>query len=207
MDDDKQEIKLPKDIVVVYSTDDEKINNIGKLLSYESSRKILMLLMSETLTAKHITEKTNYDLTLVKHHLNRMLEVGIVKITKVEKSVKLKDMKYYAASQFAVVILSPSVSERAKKSKMLNRSLKMIYKLSSVGIAGIVTWFSTQFVQNNNLFQDSYPILPRQIDPDIAVDISPFLNTSHDWSVIFTGLVMFIGLFFIWYKKTKKVKP
>jgi hypothetical protein len=115
-------------------------------------------------------------------------------------------MKYYTASQFAVVILSPSVSERAKKSKILNRSFKMLYKMSSVGIAGIVTWFSTQFVQNNNLFQDFYQRPPRQIDPDIAVDVSPFLNTN-DWSVIFTGFVMSIGLFFMWYKQTKKVKP
>jgi predicted transcriptional regulator len=220
MSDKNIEQELPKDLIVIYSTEDGKIETIGKLLAFEPSRKILVTLLSETLTANYLAEKLNYDLPLVKYHLNKMLDLGIVKIAKIEKSMKAQDMKFYTASQFAVVITSSHVSEKAKNSKMLIRSLKMIYKLSSVGVAGIATWFVTRFVQNvkfvpvNN--DGSKPIL--NLDSKIF-DIPPSLDSSslqfwnkfwmiihHDvfWSAIFTVIVISSGLFFILHQKKKK---
>lgn len=224
MSDKNIEQELPKDLVVIYSTEDGKIETIGKLLAFEPSRKILVTLLSETLTAKQLAEKFSYDLPLVKYHLNRMLDLGIVKITKIEKSMKAQDMKYYTASQFAVVILSSSVSDRAKNSKQLTRSLKTIYKISSIGVAGIATWFGTQFIQNGKIMPKSIPS-PHLPSSEPSIPIEPdsgmfhasqsvgdtlsslwnsfWMNISPDvfWSAIFTVVVVSSGLFFILYQK------
>lgn len=185
MSDENIEQELPKDLVVIYSTEDGKIETIGKLLAFEPSRKILVTLLSETLTANKLAEKLHYDLPLVKYHLNKMLDLGIVKIAKIEKSMKAQDMKCYTASQFAVVILSSSVLDRAKKSKMLTRSLKTIYKISSIGVAGIATWFGTQFIQNNKIISPTptqSPHLPSAVDG--GGNLQPSIPIEPDSGII-----------------------
>lgn len=140
--------ELSDDIITIYSTDDAKIKTLGMLLSSDVSRNIIEMLFSETLTANQISEKMDISLPLVKFHLIRMQDIGIVKITKIEKSSKSHNMKYYAATQFAIVVLPRNVICKAKKSKLLHNSFKMICKFASVGVAAISTWFITQFIQN-----------------------------------------------------------
>ena len=134
--------------IEIFSTEDEKIKSLGELLTNDSSRAILQWLLTDEMTAKQIAEKTEMSLPLVIYHLNKMQELGVVKISKVGKNVKERDMKYYAATKFAIVILPASVSEKAKGSKMLLRSFKTIYRFAGIGIAGVAAWFGSTSVQN-----------------------------------------------------------
>jgi DNA-binding transcriptional ArsR family regulator len=218
MSENETNSKLPKDLITIYSTEDEKIKEIGKLLVSDTGRQILELLFSETLTAKQISQKTGFDITLVKHHIKRMLDLNIIKITKITKSVKSQDMKYYTASPHAIVIVPSIVAERAKNSKLLTRSLKTIYKLTSVVIAGISTWFGTQFIQHNLLNNSKSstlddlekPIhdsgLSTQPSETVPSEINPFdafwFNAEFDTvlSLIAVSVVIIAcGLFFVWH--------
>ena len=133
--------------IEIFSTDDEKIKSIGELLSNDSSREILQLLFKKELTANKIAQETDVSLQLVKYHVNKMQDMGIVKISKIEKNIKGQDMKFYKATKFAVVIVPSAVSERAKESKLLVRSFKTIYRFAGIGIAGVAAWFTTLTLQ------------------------------------------------------------
>jgi len=123
----------------ILATDDEKIKSFGEVLTNDSSREILQLLFNEELTATQIAQKTNVSLQLVKYHLNKLQDLGIVKITKIEKNSKSQDMKLYTATKFSIVIVPPTLSEKTKESKMLVRSFQHIYKIMGLGVASGVS--------------------------------------------------------------------
>jgi len=121
--------------IKILATDDEKIKSFGELLTNDSSREILQLLFNEELTANQIAQKTDISLQLVKYHLIKLQDLGIVKISKIEKNSKSQDMKVYTATKFSIVIVPPKFSEKTKESKLLVRSFRHIYKVAGLGIA------------------------------------------------------------------------
>ena len=121
--------------IKILATDDDKIKSFGELLTNDSSRAILQLLFNEELTALQIAERTEISLQLVKYHIIKLQDLGVVRITKTEKNSKSQDMKFYSASKFSMVIVPPKYSEKTKESKLLVRSFKHIYKIAGLGIA------------------------------------------------------------------------
>jgi len=121
--------------IKILATDDEKIKSFGELFTNDSSRKILQLLFNEELSATQIAQKTDISLQLVKYHLIKLQDLGIVKIIKIEKNSKSKDMKIYSATKFSIVIVPPKLSKKTKESKLLVRSFRHIYKVAGLGIA------------------------------------------------------------------------
>ncbi len=128
--------------IKILATDDEKIKSFGELFSNDSSREILQLLFNNELTATEISQKTDISLQLVKYHLNKLLNLKVVKISKIEKNSKSQDMKIYSATKFSIVIVPPKLSKKTKESKLLIRSFRHIYKVAGLGIA---TGFSGLF--------------------------------------------------------------
>jgi DNA-binding transcriptional ArsR family regulator len=133
-EENKNEDEITEKIKIM-ATDDVKIKSFGELLTNDSSRSILQLLFNEELTALQISEKTGISLQLVKYHIIKLQDLGVVKITKTEKNSKSQDMKFYSASKFSMVIVPPKYSEKTKESKLLVRSFKHIYKIAGLGIA------------------------------------------------------------------------
>lgn len=133
-EDTKDQDEITEKIKIM-ATDDDKIKSFGELLTNDSSRTILQLLFNEELTALQISEKTGISLQLVKYHIIKLQDLGVVKVTKIEKNSKSQDMKYYSASKFSMVIVPPKFSEKTKESKLLVRSFKNIYKIAGFGIA------------------------------------------------------------------------
>ena len=142
--------------IKILATDDEKIKSFGELFTNDSSREILQLLFNEELTATQIAQKTNISLQLVKYHLNKLQDLGVVKISKIEKNSKSQDMKIYTASKFSIVIVPPTLSEKTKESKLLVRSFKHIYKVAGLavatGISGLLSL--TQIQQDRTVSVD-----------------------------------------------------
>lgn len=134
--------------IKILATDDEKIKSFGELFTNDSSREILQLLFNEELTANQIAQKTDISLQLVRYHLNKLQDLGVVKIAKVEKNSKSQDMKVYSATKFSIVIVPPKFSEKTKESKLLVRSFRHIYKVAGLAIAtGISGLFSLSQMQ------------------------------------------------------------
>jgi len=199
--------------IEIISTEDEKIKSVGELLSSDSSRAILKLLFDDTLTANQIAQKTGISLPLVIYHLKKMQDMSIVKISSVGKNVKAQDMKYYTTTKFAIVILPSSLSQKAKTSKSLANSFKTIYRFASIGVAGVATWFVSQFAQT---FQAGQTSLKENLQAPMdaareattsgelamektmmeAAVVPPAVGIPPDvfWSVVFALSVIIAGL-------------
>lgn len=154
--------------IKIIATDDEKIKSFGELLTNDSSRAILQLLFNEELTALQIAEKTGISLQLVKYHIIKLQDLGVVKVTKIEKNSKSQDMKFYSATKFSMVIVPPKYSEKTKESKLLVRSFKHIYKIAGLGIsAGISGLMSLSLMQQGSRipadFEESQKTLPEDL--------------------------------------------
>ena len=153
MSEEENEQEITEKIKIM-ATDDDKIKSFGELLTNDSSRAILQLLFNEELTALQIAEKTRISLQLVKYHIIKLQELGVVKVTKTEKNSKSQDMKFYSASKFSMVIVPPKYSEKTKESKMLVRSFKHIYKIAGLGIAsGLSGLMSLSLLQQDKVGQ------------------------------------------------------
>lgn len=141
--------------IKILATDDEKIKSFGELFTNDSSREILQLLFNDALSATQISQKTDISLQLVKYHLIKLLDLGIVKIIKIEKNSKSKDMKIYSATQFSIVIVPPKLSKKTKESKLLVRSFRHIYKVAGLGIAtGLSGLLSLSQLQEKTISAD-----------------------------------------------------
>jgi DNA-binding transcriptional ArsR family regulator len=162
----------------IYDTDDERLRALGEVLITDASRTILKLLFDSTLTANELAQKTQFSLQLVRYHLKKMQDVGLVEISRIGKNTKSHDMKYYTATKFAIVIVPSKFSEKAKSSKSLLKSFKSIYRFGAVGIAAIGSWFTATALQTlgNFLPSDVSKTTP-QIPGDAgSTSYNPFYN-------------------------------
>lgn len=193
--------------IEILSTEDEKIKAIGELLSNDSSRSILKLLLDDTMTANQIAQKIGVSLPLAIYHLKKMQDLGIVNIT-----AKENDTKYYTSTKFAFVILSSKASEKAKKSKSLFNSLKRIHRFAAIGISGLVSW---AVLQNMNMQEylpamkvpSNTPTAGPALQPPVVVPVPmpaptlpPYMSPvepiiPHEiWIVVIPLVVIIIGL-------------
>lgn len=128
--------------IEIFSTDDEKLKIFAEIISNKSSIDILNLLFKNEITANEIAQKTGISLQLVKYHIEKMQKINLVGISKTEKNSKARDMNYYKASKFAIVVTPSEVTEKAKQSKLLTRSFKSIYRFFAMPIAAAAAAFS-----------------------------------------------------------------
>lgn len=185
MNGDFDESKSSETIEIL-STDDDKLKLLGDLFSSDSSRKIFNLLCEKELAASEIANNTEMSLELVRHHIQKMQKIGLVYISKIQKNSKEQDMKYYASKKFVIMVVSPTLSDKAKKSKTLLKNLRKLYYFTALAVATISTWFVTKF----------FTIL--FATPSISLDRS--MSEPHDlisgifWPTVISLIVVISGL-------------
>lgn len=171
------------DKVSIFANDDVNLKVLGDILSNESSRKILSLLVRKEMTVTEMMANTNYALSLILHHLNNMKEAGIVEISKIGKNSKNHDLKYYVAKS-AIIILTKEMAEKAKQSKSFQNSLKRLLRFASVGAAAVISWFASHIIQNH---EDINTLSPAGSQPSVSADL--FWSTTIALSVIIFGMI------------------
>ncbi|MBT8242595.1 MAG: winged helix-turn-helix transcriptional regulator [Nitrosopumilus sp.] len=173
--------------IKILATDDEKIKSYGEILSNDSSREILQLLFNQELSANQIAQKSDISLQLVKYHLMKLQDLGVVKISKIEKNSKSQDMKIYTASKFSIVIVPPKLSDKTKESKLLVRSFRHIYKVVGLGIAtGLSGLFSSTQIQQDRIVSVPDSVSSRTIssieESAKSIESSEFLASDESIS-------------------------
>ncbi len=155
----------------IFSTTDEKLKIIGEILQNESSRQILSLLIQKELPSLQICKETDLQLSLVLHHLNKMIAVGLVTISRIEKNEKNQDMKFYKAKS-AIMILPNSSVDVARKSKLFSNSINKILRFVGIGITGLATWIISEIIMKPQITLDRPSGMPLQSYQYIAIIIS-----------------------------------
>lgn len=170
--------------IEIVSTDDERLKIIGEILSSETGRTILKLLGSCELTTREIIQETGFSLSLVLHHVNKMLDAKLVEIVRTSKSSKGQDMKHYRAKQ-GVLILPETASQKARSGRTFQKSLARIMRFCSIGIAGTASWFTVQSIQTKPV----RPVPPPSQLPPEAILMELFWPVAVSLTVIIIGLI------------------
>ncbi len=160
---------------VVFSSDDQRLKILGEIFGNSTSRNIITILIENEMTATKISDRLDLNLNLVLYHLNKMLSLQIISITKKTKNSKGHQVKHYRAKQ-AVMIFSQNAKDKAEKSKMLSDVIKRITRFSVIGITGVSTWFLTNIsIQGDKITNslDSALKYPRPTLPPYMTPIEP----------------------------------
>ena len=160
---------------IVFSSDDQKLKTLGEIFGNPTSRSMITIMIENELTAMQISDKLGLKINLVMYHLEKMLDIQIISITKQTKNSRGHQVNHYRAKQ-AVMIFSRDAKYRADKSKMLSDVIKRITKFSAIGIAGVFTWFVTSInIQADNIANsiDTALKYPRPTMPQYMTPIEP----------------------------------
>ena len=145
--DQKDEIR------VLSADDDDKIKVVGEVLANESSRAILRMLSgSNEMTINQISQEMGLSIPLVSHHLKKMQETGVVKVSRIGRSVKGQDMKYYSTTNQSFLITPPE-----RQIHSIFNSLKKFSKFAAIGMAGLVSWAEREMAKLPAVFQQMSP--------------------------------------------------
>ena len=132
-----KKISCIDDNLDIFSIDDEKLKILAKIISNRTSVEILNLLFHNEMTANEIAQKKNISLQLVKYYLEMMQQIDLIHVSRTGKNSKSRDMNYYKTSKLAIMITPSKVTEKAKNSKLLSRSIYSIYRFFGMGLAVI----------------------------------------------------------------------
>lgn len=110
---DSTEEKL---LIMQLSEDSKKI---ARLLSNETSIRILKLLDKRSMSAGNLADELEMRLNTLKYNLDLLLEAGIIRVRQVKWSRKGREIKVYEAME-KVIILLPGEND-AKTSVILRK--------------------------------------------------------------------------------------
>ena len=160
---------------VVFSSDDQRLKVLGEIFGNNTSRNIITVLIEHEMTAMQISDKLGLKLNLVIYHLEKMMSLRIISVTKRTKNSRGHQVKHYRAKQ-AVMIFSKNAKTRAEKSKMLSDIIKRITRFSAIGIAGVFTWLFTNIATQGDRISNSIDTAlkyPRPTLPPYLTPIEP----------------------------------
>ena len=158
--------------ILVFSSEDERLKFLGQVLSNKSSRAVLKLLIENEMTLMQIADQANLNPTLVIHHLKKLLQCGVVAVTKTSTNRRGRPMKFYRAKPVLVIYSKDmrdgiSSSSNSKHRSLFN-ALKKASKFTAIGLAGMVTWMVTSATAPDPLqsaFKYPRPSLPPYMAP------------------------------------------
>ena len=197
--DDKNSEEINDDVHII-SNNDERLKCLGKVLNNDSSMEILQLITQNEMTALEISEQTKQSLSLVIHHLNNMMQGGIVTITKTKPNTKNQLMKYYTAKS-GIFILPENAAKKAKNSKTFTNSLKRVMKFTGIGFGGIASWFMIKNL-NTDVNDDGKTVhLPFTEGESLG-----FIDLLYIYHETWIPIVVISAITLLSYFVTKKIK-
>ncbi len=142
--------------IKIFAISDEKMRDLGNILSTPKSRKIYQILMKNELNAKEIgrmlSQEENPRLPNLIYHLDKMVKVGLLQVTKRHQRKRGHVLRYYKAVSI-IIIVSEENYEKASNSKTFFNVIKKVFKLSMLGITFI---FSQSFFRH---LRAQFPII------------------------------------------------
>jgi len=96
----------------ILTTEDHRIKSIGDVFANDTERAILCKVCEGLETALAISKDLQFDLGLVVRYLQRLVEVGLVKVERVSISQKGRPMKVYTPTKMAIIIIPSTLMKR-----------------------------------------------------------------------------------------------
>ncbi|NWG08850.1 MAG: winged helix-turn-helix transcriptional regulator [Nitrososphaerales archaeon] len=133
------EMAYPDDVLEVITTDDLRLKLIGEVMANDTSRGVLKAVLKGFDTASNISKMLDLSLPLVLHHLERLVDSGLLTVKEIDHSLKGRDMKRYSASKMAFLIIPSDVLEDKKEtiSKLRRSAMRAFFKRILYSLVGL----------------------------------------------------------------------
>lgn len=116
---------------IVFSLDDEEINNLGKVIGTKYSREFLKITQNDELNlkeiAKRIENNDNPRLPNPTHHKNRLEKLGLIVSTLKLQRKKGHTLNFYNGKKI-IIIVPEGLKELTKNNPELKKALKIIHE-------------------------------------------------------------------------------
>jgi DNA-binding transcriptional ArsR family regulator len=95
-----------EEVVDVFRTDDDKAKLLAMQIANDRGREVLECVFEgNPKSASEIARKLGVPLPTVMFHIERFVDIGIVKVVKTRMSKKLREIKYYGPAKRAILII------------------------------------------------------------------------------------------------------
>lgn len=116
---------------IVFSLDDEEINNLGKVIGTKYSREFLKITQNDELNlkeiAKRIENNENPRLPNPTHHKNRLEKLGLIESTLKLQRKKGHTLNFYIGKKI-IIIVPEGLKELTQNNPELKKALKIIHE-------------------------------------------------------------------------------
>jgi hypothetical protein len=169
-------------IKVLHISDNDSSKTFGELLKTKSSRSLMQALKKKQMYVNQMHKEQEMRVSLVTHHLNKLIELDFLNIVEKPISKKTKDHRYFDLKHDAYIVLIDKEEdvEEVQEYSILKKIFTDSVKLSCIGIAGLVAWFSSASFASYSRFDELH------------------------FSLTVTGIIVGIGLSLFHYSKKHK---
>lgn len=203
-------------MVHVFRTDEEKAKLLAMQIANDRGREVLeCLFRGRPKSASEIARELNVPLPTVMFHIERFLEIGIIKIAKTRMSKKLREIKYYGPSKRAILIIPYQkeetisyIKDAIRTSVITPISLGLAVVLSAV--AGYALYQTGRPMPQALLADyEEAPVAPLEKAGGVAEGVTQHLNEffslSNPFVLVLTGCLITLGVLVVYsYVKNRK---
>jgi DNA-binding transcriptional ArsR family regulator len=192
------------EMVHIFRTDEEKAKLLAMQIANDRGREVLeCLFRGRPKSASEIARELNVPLPTVMFHIERFLEIGIIKIAKTRMSKKLREIKYYGPSKRAILIIPYQkeetisyIKDAMKTSVITPLSLGLAVVISAV--SGYIFYQVTRPLPQNLLV--GYEEAPVPLEKaggaaeGVAQQASGFFSLSNPVVLVLIGCLITLGV-------------
>ena len=133
-----------EDVLDIFRTDEEKAKLLAMQIANDRGREVLeCVFKGRPKSVSDIARELEIPLPTVMFHIDRFLEIGIIKVAKTRMSKKLREIKYYGPAKRAILIIPYQKEETmsyiadAVRSSVIT-PLTTVLVIAVSGIAGYI---------------------------------------------------------------------
>lgn len=126
-----------EEVLHVFRTDEEKAKLLAMQIANDRGREVLECIFRNPRSASEIARELDIPLPTVMFHIERFLDIGIIKVVKTRMSKKLREIKYYGPAKRAILIIP---YQREETMSTIAKAVKSsVITPVTVGLAVIIT--------------------------------------------------------------------
>lgn len=187
-----------EEMLHVFRTDEEKAKLLAMQIANDRGREVLECIFRERpKSASEIAHELGIPLPTVMFHVERFLEIGIIKVAKTRMSRKLREIKYYGPAKRAILLIPyqkeetmDSIANAVKTSVITPLTVALAFVIS--GIAGFVIR-RVLTPQAEALYMTSEESLPVPMGKGLEVEyFAGFFSLQNPVMLVLLGCILTI---------------
>lgn len=189
------------DDIRVFDSNDKNLKLLGELLSNETSRNIIKLLIDKEMYTNEIATTLDLRVSLVIHHLKKLEQIGLIEVNEKQIIKKGVNHRYFKAVPMMFISMDKT-KEEIKEKGILKKIFKDGLKITGAIFTGIL---ATLFFTKEKITDTKIPSITItneiSIDPEIESIVQPEFPWQDFWFAPFLIMFGVLGLLLYYRKK------